>query len=80
MSLLLALLCTAASAASGARTVEVAETVRVPVEKAGTRVRLWLPKPPDREGQSVELLSVEAPWPHRITRESDFLPSVHLSG
>lgn len=72
MSLLLALLCCVASAAPRARTVEVAETVRVPVEKAGTRVRLWLPKPPDREGQSVELLSVEAPWPHRVTREAAF--------
>ena len=72
MSLLLALLCASASATPRARTVVVAETVRVPVEKAGTRVRLWLPKPPDREGQSVELLSVEAPWPHRITRENAF--------
>ncbi|TBR26056.1 transglutaminase domain-containing protein [bacterium] len=67
-----ALLAVPAGAAPEHRTVVVTETVRVPVEKAGTRVRLWVPKPPSRDGQSVEVLSVSAPWPHRVTREGIF--------
>lgn len=74
MRLLLAALCAAAPAAAApsARSVVVAEQVRVTVEKPGTRVRLWLPKPPNGQGQTVELLDVTAPWPHRLTRESEF--------
>ncbi|MBI5594672.1 MAG: transglutaminase domain-containing protein [Elusimicrobia bacterium] len=71
MTLLLALLVGAATAAPS-RTVEVTETVRVPVEKAGTRVRLWLPKPPSDAGQTVDLLEVKAPWSHRVTRDAEF--------
>jgi len=67
-----ALFAVAAAAAPGERTVIVTETVRVPVDKAGTRVRLWVPKPPSRDGQFVEVLAVSAPWPHRVTREGVF--------
>ncbi|MBI3297012.1 MAG: transglutaminase domain-containing protein [Elusimicrobia bacterium] len=71
--LLAALLAAAGSAAEPAgRSVVVAEQVRVIVEKPGTRVRLWLPKPPTGPGQEVELLDVTAPWPHRLTQESEF--------
>ncbi|TPW21675.1 MAG: transglutaminase-like [Elusimicrobia bacterium] len=74
MSLLLAALWAAAPAAAApsARSVVVAERVRVAVERPGTKVRLWLPKPPNGPGQTVELLDVTAPWPHRLTRESEF--------
>lgn len=74
MTLLLAALWAVAPAAAApsARAVVVEEQVRVAVERPGTRVRLWLPKPPDGEGQTVELLGVTAPWPHRLTREGEF--------
>jgi transglutaminase-like putative cysteine protease len=74
VSLLLAALWAAAdvSAAPEARSVVVAEQVRVSVAKPGTKVRLWLPKPPDGSGQRVELLDVTAPWPHRLTKEREF--------
>jgi transglutaminase-like putative cysteine protease len=72
LSLSAALIAAPAAAGPRARTVDVTETVRVPVERAGTRVRLWLPKPPQEYGQTVEVLAVEAPWPHRTTREREF--------
>lgn len=68
---LLALLSSTASAAAS-RSVEVVETVVVPFTSTGTALRLWVPKPPSDAQQVVELLGVSAPWPHRLTRESEF--------
>ncbi len=57
---------------SGARAIELVETVRVLSPAGAKAIDLWIPKPPSEGPQTAELLSVEAPAPYRITAEREF--------
>lgn len=55
-----------------ARSIELVETVRVKSPAGAKSLSLWIPKPPSAGSQTAELLSVEAPAPHRVTTEKEF--------
>lgn len=54
------------------RAAEVVETLSFNVAKGSGELRLWFPKPPVTAAQSVVLEEVRAPWPHSLTRETEF--------
>lgn len=54
------------------RRVEVRYEVALRALPAGKQLRLWIPLPANDAHQRVEALAVDAPWPHRETREPRF--------
>ncbi len=55
-----------------ARTVELAEKISVSVPRKSKIIQIWMPIPINDSNQSTEILSVDSPYPYRITKDKEF--------